>query len=69
MWNLWWFKNKINDKNILEIGTKVSFIIKLSGLLYNNYKIIPYWTIQQIKIITLDYNIDSILKIYKKKRN
>ena len=49
-------KNKINDKNILEIGTKVSFIIKLSGLLYNNYKIIPYWTIQQIKIITLDYN-------------
>jgi hypothetical protein len=51
-------KNKINDKNILEIGTKVSFIIKLSGLLYNNYKIIPYWTIQQIKIITLDYNIN-----------
>ena len=50
-------KNEINNLELIEPGSKVSFIIKLSGLLYNDYKILPYWSIEQIKLINFNNEV------------
>tara|TARA_A100001015_G_scaffold239982_2_gene273526 strand:- start:372 stop:827 length:456 start_codon:yes stop_codon:yes gene_type:complete len=50
-------KNEIDNYELIEVGSKVSFIIKLSGILYNDYKILPYWSIEQIKLINFDNEI------------
>lgn len=53
------------EKNLLEddlkIGDKVYFILRLSGTLYNNHKIVPCWTIEQVKLINEDLNNKEII--------
>jgi hypothetical protein len=52
-------KNLINET--INIGDKVYFILKLSGTLYNSHKIVPCWTIEQIKLINDDLNSKEII--------
>tara|TARA_E500000178_G_C16756207_1_gene632628 strand:+ start:37 stop:651 length:615 start_codon:yes stop_codon:yes gene_type:complete len=53
------------EKNIIEddlkIGDKVYFILRLSGTLYNNHKIVPCWTIEQIKLVNEEINTKEII--------
>jgi hypothetical protein len=53
------------EKNLLEdnlkMGDKVYFILRLSGTLYNNHKIVPCWTIEQVKLINEDLNSKEII--------
>ena len=52
-------KNLLNDN--LKLGDKVYFILRLSGTLYNSHKIVPCWTIEQIKLINEElYNKEII---------
>lgn len=52
-------KNQINEE--LKIGDKVYFILKLSGTLYNNHKIVPCWTIEQVKLLNEELNNKEII--------
>jgi hypothetical protein len=52
-------KNIIEDE--LKIGDKVYFILRLSGTLYNNHKIVPCWTIEQVKLLNEELNNKEII--------